>query len=196
MPFIKGRLTIFVFQKRYDYGEIGTVLEQREIPTDSARPLALILGCRCLCLRRAAEEFRVFAGRPALLGNCRRLCGRPGRGIRAASGLPRGPAGPLPCGSHPKDPLVRSWDERIPASLAECKKPDDFMNGAMHPEDGDVLSYAFVRVLMGNNARFNTLLTAVHSGTPFEQAFAKAFGGTPGQLAMNGVGLGGSKKGR
>ena len=31
-PFIKGRLTLFVFQKRYDYGEVGTMLERRELP--------------------------------------------------------------------------------------------------------------------------------------------------------------------
>src|SRR5262249_12447973 len=31
-PLVKGRLTLFVFDKRYDYGEVGTMLERREIP--------------------------------------------------------------------------------------------------------------------------------------------------------------------
>ena len=29
---VKGRLTLYVFDKRYDYGEVGTMLERREIP--------------------------------------------------------------------------------------------------------------------------------------------------------------------
>ena len=34
-PLIKGRLTLYVFDKHYDYAEVGTMVENREIPAES-----------------------------------------------------------------------------------------------------------------------------------------------------------------
>ncbi len=81
-------------------------------------------------------------------------------------------------------------------SLGECTKPDDFMTGVLNPEDSGVLSYSFVKALMTNTARYNSMLAAVRAGVPFAQAFGKAFGNSPDQLAMGWVSRAGSKKGR
>ena len=59
-----------------------------------------------------------------------------------------------------------------------------------------MLSYSFVKSLSGNSARFSAMVAAVHSGVPFDQAFAKQFGGTPNQLAMGWASKAGTKRGR
>ncbi len=193
-PFIKGRLTIFVFQKKYDYNEIGTMLEQREIPSESHGHWRYSVVDAYACVVPPKNSEYSLA---ALLSEQIAAVYVAGQGEGSipkwfAEGAGRSVAARL----YPKDPLVRGWDERIMTSLGECKNPDDFQTGVMHPEDADALSYSFVKVLMANTARFNSLLAAVHSGTPFEPAFAKAFGGTPSQLAMGWVSRAGSKKGR
>ncbi len=191
-PFIKGRLTIFVFQKHYDYDEIGKMLEGRDIPTESHGHwrYSVVDAYACVVPPKTSEYSLAALLTSQIAGAYVAAQGEGSVPGWFAEGAGRAVASRI----YPKDPLVRSWDEHIASAWAQCKKPDDFQTGVMHPEDSDVLSYSFVKVLMANSAKFNALLATAHSGTPFEQAFAKAYGGTPSQLAANGVGS--SKKGR
>ena len=192
-PFIKGRMTIYAFQKHYDYGEIGTMLERREIPTESHGHwrYTIVDAYGCVVPPKHGEYSLA-----ALL--CQEIAAVyvAGQGQGSvpkwfAEGSGRAIAARL----YAKDPLIRQWDERIMPSLSESTKPDDFMKGILNPEDSAVLSYSFVKMLLTNTARYNSMLNAVRSGAPFGDAFAKAFGNSPDQVAMGWVSPS-SKKGR
>ncbi len=93
---IKGRLMLFVFDKRYDYGEVGTMLEHRELPSQwrghwSYNPLDAY-GCLLLSERGEASPGLVaqqlagttwpawatcHAGLPRAAPGHRRSCRRP-----------------------------------------------------------------------------------------------------------------------
>ena len=193
-PFIKGRLTIYVFQKQYDYSEIGAVLEGRELPTGLRGHWRYsVVDAYAGVVPPKSDEYSLAALLSEQIGAV--YVAAQGQGA-----IPRwfsqGSGRAIASRLYPKDPLVRGWDERIGTSMSECKNADDFQTGAINPEDADILSYSFVKTLMANTARYNALLGAVHSGTPFDQAFAKAFGGSPSQVAMGWASRGASKKGR
>jgi hypothetical protein len=195
-PFIKGKLTIYVFQKQYDYSEVGTVLEGgRDTPAGLRGHWRYsVVDAYAGVVPPKSDEYSLAALLSEQIGAV--YVASQGQGA-IPKWFSEGSGRAIASRLYGKDPLVRAWDSRIMSSMSECKNADDFQTGAINPEDADILSYSFVKMLMANAPKYNALLSAVHSGMPFEQAFAKSFNGTPSQLAMNWASHGGSsKKGR
>lgn len=176
-PLIKGRLTLYVFEKRYDYGEVGTMLEHREIPAAwrghwhfDARDA---YGCLLLSQEGQAS--------PGLV--VQQIAGAY---VASLGKIPRwyaeGTARAVAARFDPKDPRVKPWDDQIARIVQANDKPDGFLTGSLQPEDGDILSYSFVKYLMTQGPRYAALMAALQQGTAFDLAFAKAYGGTPKEL--------------
>ena len=189
-PLIKGRMTIYVFARRTrlrrDWPHAGK-------PRNSGRlagPLA-IRHCRCLCRRRAAvEEGRLFARRPAGRGDHRRVRGQPGDDPHwFADGSGKAVAAKI----NPKDSRVRTWENRLMPALAKLKKPSDILENKLSAADEDALVYGFVKALMSKAGPYNSLLSALHGGTPFEAAFKKAYGASPKDAVETWVARGGKR---
>jgi hypothetical protein len=179
-PLVKGRMTVFVFDKRYDYSEIGTMVEEREIPSTSRGHWRYTgLDAYIAVLPAKAGEYPIdsllsqqIAGLyVASLGKVPRWFAE-GTGRVVASRI------------DPKDPRFKQWDSQL-TEIVGGGKPDAFLSGGLPGENGDIVSYGFVKVLMANSSKFNQLLDAIRSGTPFDAAFAKSYGGTPVQMASN-----------
>jgi cytochrome c553 len=176
-PLIKGRMTLFVFDKRYDYGEVGTMLERRELPPTWRghwvyNPLDPY-GCILL-----TDDGQAPAG----------LVAQQIAGVYVASlgKVPRwfaeGSARAIASRLDPKDPRVKQWDDQAADVLSTADKPEEFLAGGLPPEDGDVLSYSFVsKLLMTPAGRYVGMVSALQSGTSFDQAFANAYGNTPAE---------------
>jgi hypothetical protein len=177
-PFVRGRMTLYVFDKRYDYGEVGAMLERREIPATWRGHWyyspADVYGCLLLGTEKQVP--------PGLVAQV--LAG----GYVASRGKPphwfaEGVARAIAARTEPKDPRVKLWDDQALRLVATTNPPDAFLSGKLPPEDADVLSYAFAKSLMNPPARFTGLLAALEAGAGFEKAFEKAYGATPAQMA-------------
>jgi hypothetical protein len=176
-PLVKGGLTLYVFDKRYDYGEVGTMLERRELPAQWRghwRHTGVdAYGCVLL------ESDEVPPG----------LVAHQIAGVYAASlgKVPRwfaeGTARALAARFDPKDPRVRRWDDEASRIIQSADKPEAFLSGGLPPEDADVLSYSFAKYLMTPTTRYIALVAALEAGTPFEDAFSKSFRATPAEVA-------------
>ncbi len=176
-PLVKGRLTIFVFDKRYDYGEVGTMLEHREIPAAwrghwHYSPLDAY-GCVLLSSDAKAS--------PGLVAQ--QIAGAYVAGLgKIPRWFAEGTARAVSAKVEPKDPRVKTWDEQVPRILKAHEKPDGFLSDSLPPEESDVLSYSFVKSLMTSGNRHAALMAALQQGTAFDPAFAKVYGGPPSQL--------------
>jgi hypothetical protein len=177
-PLIKGRLTLFVFDKRYDYGEVGTMLERREIPASWRghwvyNPLDPY-GCILL-----SEEGEAPSGLVA-----QQIAGVYVSGLgKVPRWFAEGSARAIASRLDPKDPRVKQWDDQAAEVLSTAERPEEFLAGSLEPEDSDVLSYSFVsKLLMSPAGRYLGMLSALQSGTSFDQAFAKAYGNTPAEV--------------
>ncbi len=180
---IKGRLMLFVFDKRYDYGEVGTMLEHRELPSQwrghwSYNPLDAY-GCLLL-----SETGNASAGLVA-----QQLAGAY---VASLGDVPRwfaeGSARAIAARVDGRDPRVRQWDERAEELLNSTAKPEGFLTAALPAEDSDVLSYSFVsKFLMAPATRYVALIHALQDGMDFDDAFAKFYHGTPAEVVPNWV---------
>ena len=177
-PLIKGRMTIYVFQKHYDYDEIGKMLEHREIPAESRGHWYYdVVDAYAAIVPPKNSEYsldallaqQIAAVYVASQGNVPHwFADGSGRAIAAKI--------------NPKDSRVRQWESRQAPALGEVAHPADLLEGKLNPADSEAISFGFARSLMSNAGRYYGLLSAVQGGTKFDDAFAKAYGGTPKQI--------------
>ena len=96
---------------------------------------------------------------------------------------------------NPKDSRVRQWENRLGPALIETAHPADLLTGKLNSTDSDALSFGFGRYLMSNPGRFYGLISSLHAGSKFDDAFAKAYSGPPKQ-AIESWAQHGGKRGR
>jgi mono/diheme cytochrome c family protein len=175
-PFIHGRLTLYVFDKRYDYGEVGAMLERRELPSTWRGHWHFTPVDAYGCLLLVGDKAPPGLVAQQLAGSYLASRGKSPRWF--AEGAARAVAARV----EPKDPRVKLWDDQVARILAASPKPEAFLSGGISPEDADILSYSFVKYLMLQAARFSALVAALDAGTTFDAAFAKAYGASPEEI--------------
>ena len=181
-PWIKGRMTIYVFDQRYDYAEFGKMVESRGIPRDSCGHwrFNVVDAYGVLLLSR------IDAGEPdALL--VEQLTGVYLSSLGTAFTVPRwfavGSGRAAAAEQFPDDVRVEEWDEQVPAILASMRQPADVLTGNLSGEAGSIAAYSYVKFLR-KSSRYQNLLGAVRDGQAFDAAFAEVYGGPAEQGAV------------
>ncbi|MEX0793833.1 MAG: hypothetical protein WD045_11905, partial [Pirellulaceae bacterium] len=82
-----------------------------------------------------------------------------------------------------KDPRVTQWNDNLSSSVASLEKADDFLRSRLSPEQNDVVSYGFMKAIMGRGNGFETTLGHLREGDRFESAFQKGFKYSPAEMA-------------
>lgn len=184
-PLVKGRITLFVFSERYDYTEFGKMVEKRDIPASwrghfrysivDAYGVVLVPKSSDYSLDALIGQ-QVAAVYLASLGRTVPRWFAEGCGRVVATRLASGP-----------DSRILEWDQRLPGIVSGLAAPDDFLTGKLPPEDADICSFSFCKLLMSDARRFAGLLDGLRKGTDFAAAFAAAYGGPPNSLAARWV---------
>lgn len=178
-PFVKGRMTIFVFRSRYDYSEFGKMVEKRQLPQawkGHWRYNILDNYAALLPPRGAEDEMdglliqQLGSGYMAGLGQGVPTWFADGAGYLAVVRLVR------------DDPRIKEWEEALPGVIASMTKPDDFMTGKLPDDQAGLVAMSFVQKLMSDSRRFNQLLMALRKGESFDRSFQLIWGGTPQEL--------------
>lgn len=179
-PLLKGRLTLFVFGKRYDYSEFGQMVERREVPEGYLGHFRynVVDAYGAVLVPEDDKQYSLTA-----------LAGQQlaGAYLESQGSSPawfsQGVSWAVGAKVDAKDPVVKQRSEAVPEILSRSQKADDFLTGALPPADSAILNASFAEYLMSNSRGFGGLLNALRRGTPFDQAFQQAYRGTPAQLA-------------
>jgi hypothetical protein len=176
---VKGKMSLFVFGERYDYGEFGKMVERRDLPpawrghyrysiVDAYGAVLLSRGNDYSVDTLIAQE--LAAVHVASLG----------RGVPPwfAEGTGRVVATRLLTGV---DSRIDKWDNAVSQVVASMSAPDDFLTGKLPPEEADVAAYSFVKFLMSEPRKYQLLLDNLRKGGEFNKAFLDIYGGTPAQ---------------
>jgi hypothetical protein len=186
-PLVKGRLTLYVFDKRYDYAEVGTMLERRELPADWRGHWRYTGVDAYGCLLLMSDEVPAGLIAQQLAGAYVAGTGKVPRWF--SEGTARAVAARL----DPRDERVKDWEATAARLLQTLDKPQGFLDGKLPPEEADVLSYGFVKSLLAPASRFNGLLEALAQGIAFETAFEKSFRAGPTETAADWIARGGRR---
>ncbi len=181
-PLVKGRLTLFVFGERYDYGEFGKMVEKRDLPPSwRGHHRFSIVDAYGVVMPSKANDYsldaligqQLAAVHVASLGRGVPTWFAEGTGRVVATRLVEGP-----------DSRIDKWDPAVPQVIGMMTAPDDFLTGKLSDEEAAVAAYSFVKFLIKDARKHQILLDNLAKGGEFGKSFATAFGGTPNQLAV------------
>ena len=172
-PFVRGNATIFVFSKRYDFGEFGRMVEQRDFPRTISstwvrtpeRAYVAILMTR----NQAAADVEVELQRQlsALF-----VAGR-------SPDVPRwfadGYGWMQAKDAFPRDEAVKTLQDRAEKAASKMKKLDDFVNNRIDADQAALVGYLFVKELKKKSGAYSNLMADLDQGVSFEKSFAKHF---------------------
>ena len=178
-PVLKGKITLYFFNQRYDYGEFGTMIEKRSLPRQWKGHFNYdIVDAYGTVLIPRTEDY-TFDGLVA-----EHVAGIYARSIGDvptwfSNGMARTIAAKVVKG----DPRIDGWKEQVNRAATQASRSSDIVTGKLGGEDGALLSYSYIQFLMGNQSRWNSLLKAVSNGVKFSDAFASAYGDTPEKIS-------------
>jgi mono/diheme cytochrome c family protein len=178
-PLLKGKVTLFVFDKRLDYSEFTRMVEKRETSNDLLGHLFFnVVDCyACLMAPKDPSDMnftatvaeQLAAAHVESLGKKTPMWFAAGTGRMIATRV------------EPRSPLLKQWNEGIQPALASAGKPDQILTAKELSAGGEAIAYGFVRYLASGAmaGRHSALLEALGKGAAFDQAFQQAYGGTP-----------------
>src|SRR5262249_54477932 len=180
-PLVKGRVTLFVFGERYDYGEFGKMVEKHDLPPTSRGHYRFnIIDAYGAVLAPKTNEYdldtliaqQLAAVYVASLGKNVPHWFAEGCGRVVASRM-----------APSNDRRVGQWDQELSGLVGSLSKPDDFIDGKMPPESADICSGSFCKFLMADR-KFVTLMDKLRQGEDFKPSFTSTMGAAPEQLAV------------
>jgi len=173
-PAVKGNVSVFVFDKRYDFGEFGKMIEGRDLPRDTAivgnhtvtdTYLALLLTRN----QTPAELQPSLAEQMAAL-HVAQLAGDVPRWFSEGLGswvLTR---------LHSKTEQAKSLENESLNALAKLNNPADLFSGRLDQQQTKLLGYQMIKGLKKKSANFDRLLQMLRSGKSFEDSFRSIYG--------------------
>lgn len=180
-PLVKGKITLYVFSRRYDYSEFGQLIERRELPrhwqghsrADGVDAYGVIY------LSPDAEPLAT----DALLAE--QIAGAYAHSLPSTPNwFTTGFGKAISSKLYNKNPQLSDWENAVAAAMTQMKAPDDFIAQRTSPEAQEAASYSFVRFLMTNSKGYSSLMSALRKGTDFSTAFTAAYRSTPAQLTQ------------
>jgi mono/diheme cytochrome c family protein len=177
-PLIKGRISLFFFNQRYDYSEFGQMVEKRSLPREWR-------GHFRYDVVDAYGALLVPRGEDAIDG----IVAEQIAGIYAQTlgSVPRwfsnGMARVIAARVVKADARILSWNKNIGSAAAKMTKPSEFITDKFGGEDASLVAYSYVGFLMTEPQRFNALTKALQNGAKFDVAFAAIYGDTPSKVA-------------
>ena len=180
IPFVKGNVTVMVFDRRYDFSEFGKMVEQLDFPKEisghwgytTIDAYSTVLMTR----NKTPDDVNVSLAQQIAALHTANLAPDVPRWF--ADGVGYWTAKKL----FSRDDAVKSWDIDAKSAAASMIRPDDFIKNNMPADKAALVSYLFVRQLKSDTTRFNKLMQLMRDGGGFADSFGSAFGMQPEQV--------------
>lgn len=187
-PLVKGKISVFAFDRRYDYSEFGKMVETRDIPKswnshwgyDTVNAyVAVLSGKSELSELKPELTHRLASVAVASLGPDVPEWFSDGMGYVVAEKV---------VGDKKK---VKEWQTAAVQAAGEMGSPTDFLQGRLANDKSGLVAYAFVRNLRDSNPnQFQKFLKLLQAGNNFDAAFAATWSDTPVELMRRQFGNG------
>lgn len=175
---LRGRVTLFVFPRRYDYSEFSKMVESREIPVDWEAHWHYDGVDAYVSLVVAEDDPKAIEAR--LIGPLASLSLAPRGELPRwfSEGVGRAAAARL--AARDLD-WPRQWDAALPAAASGVQSPDQVTEGKLPPDQTDLIGYGIGKTMIdrGGRRQFDALLRNLDGGATFDQALTAAVGASP-----------------
>ncbi len=180
--FIKGGATIYVFDRRYDFNELGMMLVGHELPREAKSHWSYDGVDAYAAILLAPNE----SAETATVQLCRQLAA-----IYVASLAPDVPRWFADGVGHytaakilSREDETKAWDNAAQQVLVQLESPGDFATGKISESDAALASYLFIKNIK-SNGQLVKLLGLMHNGSSFDNSFSVVFGKAPDEFFMS-----------
>ena len=177
-PLIRGRMTLYFFEQRYDYSEFGEMVEERSIPKAWRGHWRYnVVDAYAVMVPPRNDEYSIDALIAQQLGSAY---------VASLGDVPawfsEGVGRVVATRTTKDDARLQQWDEQLPVILAKAKQSGAFLEGKAPPQDGNILAYGFLKYLMRDSKRFANVVQQVAGGGKFSDVFSTVYRGSPDQI--------------
>lgn len=174
---IRGRISIFVMPRRYDYSEFAKMVEKRSIPSDWQSHWKYD-GIDAYVAMVATGDDKDDALEAKLAAPLASLAvAMQGASVPRwfSEGVGRATAAKV---AGRDLPAVEAWNRDLPAAITAMKDGNQFVKNELPPETADLISYGVANVMLSRiqRTRYDKLLRALPTAPSFDKAFEEAFG--------------------
>ncbi len=180
-PLVKGQISLFVFERRYDYNEFGKMVEGRDLPADWKMHWGYDTVNAWVAMQVADGQLGQL--QPQLQQALAALAVS-GQGINVPRWFADGSGFMIAEKLVGNAKLVKQWQAAAVAASGSMKQPTDFLRNQMSDDRAALVAYGFVRSIMGNRRQFDQMMQAVRASDSFEQAFVQIYSATPLELVQ------------
>jgi mono/diheme cytochrome c family protein len=174
-PFIKGGITIFALKSRYDYSEMGKMLEKRTLPAEWSAHWRKNAPDLYIAMVNDTSDLKL--NESTLLHQLTSLW------IASREGAPRWFAegagrSALATSVGMNDERVQPWVSRYPKVVTELKNIAEIMQGKMNDEDEAVLGFGLIRQMQIGPLKkpYELTIRQLATARDFEGVFLRQFG--------------------
>lgn len=174
-PLVKGKITLFVFDKKFEYGEFSTVGEGKPLPPGQVSHWFFnYIDCYA-CISGQDQTTETFGPllTEVIVGSY-----LDSLGSKAPRWFAVGTARNVASQFHSKSPLVKQWQDALAPAMSAGLSAKAVLDTNTPDANVRAVSQAFVRDLM-RSPSWSTLLTAIAKGTRFDGAFNSAYRASP-----------------
>jgi mono/diheme cytochrome c family protein len=174
-PFVKGGITLFAVKSRYDYSELGKMLERRVLPAEWSAHWRSEVPDLYIAM--------VYDASDSKLNESILVHQLTSTWFASQNGVPRWFAegagrAALANAVGMNDPRVQTWVRRYPTVIGELKNIQPIIQGKMNDEDEAVLGFGLVRQMQSGPLKRKLDLTIKQLDTEqdFQILFQSQFG--------------------
>ncbi|NBO67189.1 MAG: hypothetical protein EBU88_20490, partial [Acidobacteria bacterium] len=174
-PIVRGGITIYALKSRYDYSELGNMLEKRALPQEwSSHWKRDILD---MYIAIVPDKSNTKLNESALIQQITSVWMASHEGVPKwfADGAGRAA---LANAVGPNDERVKPWFQKLPLVVDEIKDVKPLMEGKLNDEDEAIVGFGLVRTMQSTpmKKQFESIVRSINDGASFEDAFKKSIG--------------------
>ncbi len=184
-PLVKGRISLFVFERRYDYNEFGKMVEGRDLPANWKLHWGYDTVNAWIAMQVSRDGLDEL--KPQIQQSLAALAVA-ANGIEVPRWFADG-TGFLIAEELVNDgKLIKQWQAAAVDAASSMKEPTDFLRNRMSDDRAALVAYGFVRSIMGKRRQFERTMKAIREGGPFGDAFSGIYSATPIELVQQSFG--------
>lgn len=174
-PIVRGGITIYALKSRYDYSELGNMLEKRALPAEwSSHWKRDVLD---MYIAIVPDKANAKLNESALVQQITSVWMASHEGVPKwfADGAGRAA---LAAAVGPNDERVKPWILRVPQVVDEIKDVKPLIDGKLNDEDEAIVGFALVRNMQSSSMKkqYDSVVKSISGGTGFDEAFLKSIG--------------------
>ena len=168
-PFVKGKPTVFMFEKRYDLNELGMMLVGNEMPKEQTGhwDFTTIDAYAAIVLNRGKHPEQIEAELTQQLTALHIAAKSPDVPRWFADGVGYSVAARL----NKKNDIVKDWTVRAANVVDSMKEPFAFTNGKLNELDSGLAGFAYVKELK-KSGDLTKLIRNLNQGFSFSNSFS------------------------